>query len=1157
MLAHPAVEAGHARRPRSGDDRARPRRSRRSPSSTGTRFDDPRVTRRQRRRDGLARRRRRGGCDVVDRRLPRPEHLRARQAVHDAASTGCSRARLAPGGAVARAGTSPLFARALVLVHRRDDAGGRASSCGRTRSRCRRSACGASRSRRSEPFEPPRSAAARCALRFLDDDGARRRCSVFPPRHGAGRRSRSTGSTTRCSCATTRRSGGAGNDSADDAVAARLRRRRCSARRGAAASRAAAAAQRCPTASWCGPARRARPPRCAIAAPGASPARRALAARARRRRRRAASPGWPRRGGSSARGVARRRRARARRRRRAAPRGAARRRSRRIRGARTTSWRRSASRRALVALLGEMGVIEATRADGEPVVAEHAALPRARGARVLPRPLVRGAVPARRRDAPTIWRSSTRFQREIDRWVAWRDAQRPPRLRDAGVARAPTTPSVTALDRISMARLARRARPRLAAPALARRLRLPRRLRPARRRHQRLGGRLLLRVAPARAPAPSRSRSSPGPRATAGSSRTWRARLGAAPAARPRGRRSVRPQRRGVEVVGARPPTARVGVRAERVIVAAPQFVAASASSRRCARARARARRSTAARGWSRTCTCDSRPREPRSDAPLAWDNVLYDSPSLGYVVATHQSGRDHGPTVFTWYYPVHGRRRQRRRRALDWRDRETGPRPRSPTSRARTPTSRALSSASTSRTGATGWCGRGRAASSTRRARGARAARPHPLRRQRPAAAWRCSRRRSTTACAPPTRCWRARAACMSGAAAGSGSSRRRSTCSAFGGAGGCSRSPLVAARACGSASADDEPGLDLGRRRAAASTSRTSGRPRSSSTSIRASCAGAAPLLRWCRSLGWVLGVALYALGGATLVLARARVPRGVPLRAPAVRLDGAVPRPRRRAEPRWSAGSTAPRSTLATLYPLVWWHAHLPRALRVVPARRLPAPGLPERLMRQRAGRGVRAGARPRTSAARVQQRLRGRAGAVGQAPACSSTTAATWYVGIVATNSDLAFTVTNVLIHGVPYAVLVFSYGRHVARGVAERGLGRGARGRAVLGGGVSASPLPVAARVSRRSCSGIARLARSPGVVWRRLRSADALQVLARAAARAAAAHATTCSTASSGGARTIQSCASGWLRQIAPLTSIRGSRFRALEDLNGVPDPLG
>ena len=38
---------------------------------------------------------------------------------------------------------------------------------------------------------------------------------------------------------------------------------------------------------------------------------------------------------------------------------------------------------------------------------------------------------------------------------------------------------------------------------------------------------------------------------------------------------------------------------------------------------------------------------------PLAWDNVLYDSPSLGYVVATHQQGRDHGATVFTYYLPL------------------------------------------------------------------------------------------------------------------------------------------------------------------------------------------------------------------------------------------------------------------------------------------------------------------------------------------------------------------------------------------------------------------------------------------------------------------------------------------------------------------------
>lgn len=49
--------------------------------------------------------------------------------------------------------------------------------------------------------------------------------------------------------------------------------------------------------------------------------------------------------------------------------------------------------------------------------------------------------------------------------------------------------------------------------------------------------------------------------------------------------------------------------------------------------------------------------REPPAQgagASLAWDNVMYDSPSLGYVVATHQRLRFHpGPTVFTFYHAL------------------------------------------------------------------------------------------------------------------------------------------------------------------------------------------------------------------------------------------------------------------------------------------------------------------------------------------------------------------------------------------------------------------------------------------------------------------------------------------------------------------------
>ncbi len=48
----------------------------------------------------------------------------------------------------------------------------------------------------------------------------------------------------------------------------------------------------------------------------------------------------------------------------------------------------------------------------------------------------------------------------------------------------------------------------------------------------------------------------------------------------------------------------------------------------------------------------------PRSRGfPLAWDNVFYESRSLGYVVATHQALRqdERGPTVLTWYLPMDG----------------------------------------------------------------------------------------------------------------------------------------------------------------------------------------------------------------------------------------------------------------------------------------------------------------------------------------------------------------------------------------------------------------------------------------------------------------------------------------------------------------------
>ena len=58
-----------------------------------------------------------------------------------------------------------------------------------------------------------------------------------------------------------------------------------------------------------------------------------------------------------------------------------------------------------------------------------------------------------------------------------------------------------------------------------------------------------------------------------------------------------------------------------------------------------------------------------RRDFPLAWDNVLYESPSLGYVVATHQKGIDYGASVWTYYYPMTEKTGRAKLFSLDWRE--------------------------------------------------------------------------------------------------------------------------------------------------------------------------------------------------------------------------------------------------------------------------------------------------------------------------------------------------------------------------------------------------------------------------------------------------------------------------------------------------------
>jgi hypothetical protein len=107
---------------------------------------------------------------------------------------------------------------------------------------------------------------------------------------------------------------------------------------------------------------------------------------------------------------------------------------------------------------------------------------------------------------------------------------------------------------------------------------------------------------------------------------------------------------------------------ARHVVVATPRFVAARlVEPLRRAPPAWLASFSTSA--WV-TANVHLRERPKDMGLPFAWDTVALDSAtpygaSLGYVNATHQQGRDHGPTVWTWYLPLTGRAPEEARRLL------------------------------------------------------------------------------------------------------------------------------------------------------------------------------------------------------------------------------------------------------------------------------------------------------------------------------------------------------------------------------------------------------------------------------------------------------------------------------------------------------------
>jgi hypothetical protein len=111
------------------------------------------------------------------------------------------------------------------------------------------------------------------------------------------------------------------------------------------------------------------------------------------------------------------------------------------------------------------------------------------------------------------------------------------------------------------------------------------------------------------------------------------------------------------------------------------------------------------------------------------------------------------------------------------------------------------------------------------------------------------------------------------------------------------------------------------------------------------------------------------------------------------------------------------------LATLYPLIYWHSNLPRQFWwFLPNDFASLPGfvaqIAQPLYWSTLGLYV--------TYSLYRWIVKGKVNPGKDIVVV--TTAVCWYVGIVVYNSDYAFTVTNVIIHGVPYFALVYWYAR---------------------------------------------------------------------------------------------------------------------------------
>jgi glycine/D-amino acid oxidase-like deaminating enzyme len=307
--------------------------------------------------------------------------------------------------------------------------------------------------------------------------------------------------------------------------------------------------------------------------------------------------------------------------------------------------------RALVSLLDEMGVLEGADAEGEPVVAEQY-ICRDPEERVFYRGRWYEGLYLHAGQSGEDARQLRLFNAEVDAWAGWRDS-RGRRAFAIPTARCSDDADATALDRVSMAEWMRSkgfdsARLRWlvdyacrddygmtaeGASAWAGLFYFASRMKRPGAEAQPLitwpegNGRLVAHLY-------SKARA--------------RVRLGLAVA-------DVRPgSKEGVEVVAVtHDGRGSTGLRAGQVVFAAPQFLARYLiKPYREGGAPAHVSEFEYGAWMVANLFLEERPRGGYG-FPLAWDNVIYDSPSLGYVVATHQRGLDRGPSVFTYYYPL------------------------------------------------------------------------------------------------------------------------------------------------------------------------------------------------------------------------------------------------------------------------------------------------------------------------------------------------------------------------------------------------------------------------------------------------------------------------------------------------------------------------